>query len=312
MKRTSVLVALVTMLVAPSASAQGPDLSRAEVETAHLAGAVHVIWSPFAGNVGVSAGDDGVLIVDDQMPPLTEKVAAAIDRLDRGGVRYLLNTHWHRDHTGGNAAFGPEASIVAHHNVRRRLSTPQEILGRTYEPMPGEALPVITFSDSVSIWFNGEEIRVLHAPRGHTDGDAIVWFTGSNVVHMGDQFFADMFPFVDLASGGTLDGYIANVERVLDAVPADAVVIPGHGAVSDVDGLRRFHAMLVATRDHVRERIAAGRSLEEIRAEGLPEEWASWAWDFIGEDDWIGVLHAELSGDDRAFEYRAHGHGHGG
>lgn len=308
MKQTIALFALAAIFATAPVAGQEIDLSQEAVETVHAAGDVHVLVSGPAGNVGVLVGDGGVLIVDDQMPPLTAKVAEAIDSLSRGGVRYVLNTHWHFDHTGGNPRFGPEAEIIAHHNVRRRVSTPQTMFGEPQEPLPPEGWPVITFGDSLSVWFAGEEVRAMHLPHGHTDGDAVVWFTGSNVVHMGDQFFADRFPFIDLEHGGTVDGYIANVARVLDALPEGAVVIPGHGDLSDVEGLRRFHRMLVATRDHVKKRVAAGKSLEDIRAEGLPDEWSSWAWDFIGEDDWIGVLHAGVSGDGATLEYREHGH----
>lgn len=236
------------------------------------------------GNVGVSVGEDGMLIVDDQFDSEAGKIAKALEYLGPGALKYVLNTHFHSDHVGGNTVFGAQAPIIAHTNVRKRLQA------------DGTAgLPVITFDESVSLHFNGEEIRVIHFSEGHTDGDAIVFFKGSNVVHMGDHFFSGRFPFIDLNSGGDVRGYIANVASVLEALPKDAVLIPGHGPLSTVGDLKEFHEMLLATSAIVEQQILAGKKLEDIQAASLPAPWSTWSWEFIDTDRWLEILYNGLT-----------------
>jgi cyclase len=270
------------------------DFSKVEMKATHVAGGVHMLEGS-GGNIGVSVGRDGILIVDDQFAPLADKIRAALQKLGEGKLRFILNTHWHGDHTGGNAVFGPEAPIIAHANVRRRLETGMNAPGREVPPAPREALPVVTFDHSLSIHFNDEEIRAIHFAHGHTDGDSVIVFTKSNVVHMGDHFFNGRFPFVDLASGGDVEGYARNVEAVIKQVPADAKVIPGHGPLATVDDLKRFHRMMVETIAIVRQRMQAGKTLDQIKAEGLPEEWKSWDGGFISTTRWLETIHASLS-----------------
>jgi glyoxylase-like metal-dependent hydrolase (beta-lactamase superfamily II) len=251
------------------------------------------------GNIGVSVGPDGILIVDDQFAPLADKIRAALKALGDGKLKFILNTHYHADHTDGNAAFGPEAPIIAQANVRRRLSTEQvsKFFNRTTPAAPKQALPVITFEQSVSVFFNGEEIKVIHFPRGHTDGDSVIFFTGSNVVHMGDDFFAGKFPVVDLEAGGDVEGLTTNVGAIvarLSQVPG-VKFIPGHGPLSTIDDLKAYHQMLVQTTDIVRKRIAAGKTLDQIKAEGLPEEWKSWGTGFIKTDRWLELIYNSLT-----------------
>ena len=259
-------------------------------------GAVHMLRAnPAAGNIGVSVGADGLLIVDDQFAPLADKIQAALIGLADGPLRFILNTHWHGDHTGGNATFGQRAPIIAHTNVRQRLMTEQNIGGRAIPAAPPTAWPVVTFDESVSIHFNGEEIRVVHFPRGHTDGDSVVFFTGSNVVHMGDHFFAGGFPFVDLDSGGDVEQFTANIATVLDQLADDVQVIPGHGPLSSKDELRAYHRMLVETTDIVRQRIAAEQSLEQITRAGFPDEWKDWQAGMVSAERWIAIIHRSLT-----------------
>ena len=243
------------------------------------------------GNIGVSVGADGILIVDDQFAPLADKIKAALRTLGEGKLKFILNTHYHGDHTGGNAVFGPEAPIIAQTNARKRLQ--QGAQGQ--QPAPKEALPVITFDQSVSVHFNDEEIRVLHFPHGHTDGDAIIFFTSSNVVHMGDDFFNGMFPFVDIDSGGDVAGYIKNVGDVLSKLPAGAKIIPGHGPLASADDLKKFHDMLLTTTGIVQQEIKAGKTLDQIKAEGLPDEWKSWGTGFIKTDRWIETIYRSFT-----------------
>ena len=272
------------------------DWSRVEVKVAKAAGNVHLLTGA-GGNVGVSAGPDGILIVDDQYPPMAEKIRAALKGLNAGRLKFVLNTHWHGDHTGGNAAFGPESTIIAHANVRRRMAVTSRVLGETVPPSPKEALPVITFDTVVQIHFNGEEVRVLHFPAGHTDGDSIVFFTDSKVIHMGDHFFAGRFPFVDLENGGSVEGLTRNVAEVISKAPAGVKIIPGHGPLSTVEDLKTFRAMLEETTGIIRQKMAQGKTLEQLKAEGLPEKWSSWGAGFIKTDMWIETVYQSLRRD---------------
>ena len=267
-----------------------------EVSATPVNGAVHMLRAnPAAGNIGVSVGADGLLIIDDQFAPLADKIQAALSGLADGPLRFILNTHWHGDHTGGNATFGQQAPIIAHTNVRKRLMTEQNVGGRAIPAAPPAVWPVVTFDESVSIHFNGEEIRVVHFPRGHTDGDSVVFFTGSNVVHMGDHFFAGGFPFVDLDSGGDVEQCTANIATVLDQLADDVQVIPGHGPLSSKDELRAYHRMLVETTDIVRQRIAAEQSLEQITQAGFPDEWKDWQAGMVSAERWIAIIHRSLT-----------------
>lgn len=294
--RWPVFACLVTTFLFTTSVTGQTDLSKVEVKVTKVAGNVHMLEGA-GGNIGVSVGGDGILIVDDQFAPLADKIKAALKGLGEGKLKFVLNTHWHGDHTGGNAVFGREAPVIAHENVRKRLSTEQksELFKRTTPASPKEALPVITFGQSLAVHFNGEEIRVIHFPRGHTDGDSVIFFTGSNVVHMGDDFFAARFPFVDLESGGKVEGLIKNIGDILAKLPADVKIIPGHGPISTVDDLKLYHRMLVETTDTVRKKIAAGRTLDQIKAEGLPEEWKGWGTGFIKTEMWIETIYRSLS-----------------
>jgi glyoxylase-like metal-dependent hydrolase (beta-lactamase superfamily II) len=275
------------------AAPQGPDLSKVEIKTEKAAGSVYVLFGA-GGNIGVSAGADGLLIVDDQFTPLADKIRAALKPLSPGPLRFVLNTHFHFDHTHANPVFGREALLVAHANVRRRLAVETTVLGQKYPPLPKEGLPVVTYDTTVSLHFNGEEIRVVHFPAGHTDGDSVVFFTASNVIHMGDDFFAGRFPFIDLDNGGSVEGLTRNVGEVLSKAPAGVKIIPGHGPLSTVEDLRAYHSMLVETTELVRARLRAGRTLEQAKAEGLPDKWKEWGAGFINTGDWIGIIYRSL------------------
>ena len=295
MRTRSLFVAALMSAASIPAMAQGNDMSKVEIKPAKVAGSVSMLTGA-GGNIGVSAGPDGVVIVDDQFLPLADRIKAAIKGIAPSGkLAFVVNTHWHGDHTGGNAAFGREATIVAQSNVRKRLGTRQERPGgEVTEASPKEALPIVTFEDGVSLWFNGEEIEIVHVPHGHTDGDVVVFFKGSNVVHMGDQFFNGTFPFIDTSSGGDVSGYVKNVADMLARIPPDAKIIPGHGPLGTVDDLKKFHAMLVATADVVRGEIAKGMSLEDAKKAGLPAEWKGWATKFVTTEFWIESLYNGL------------------
>jgi glyoxylase-like metal-dependent hydrolase (beta-lactamase superfamily II) len=260
-----------------------------EITVTPVAGSVYMLEG-MGGNIGVCIGDDGVMLVDDQMAPVLEKIREAIAGLSHGDLHFIVNTHYHGDHVGNNETLGNEATIIAHSNTRRRLVTAQDIKGETRPPLDPSGWPVITFDDAVTIHFNGEEIQVNHVRAGHTDGDAIVYFTASNVLHVGDQLFTGHFPYVDLEHGGTVAGYAANLDLVLGEFPADARVIPGHGPLSTMDDVRAQRDMVVETVKIVRERMAAGQDLDEIQAGGLPARYDSFDWDFINTERWIETI----------------------
>ncbi len=280
------IVSLVCMGLGVAQALAQRDFSNVEIKAKPVSQNVFMMEGS-GGNIGVSVGTDGILIVDDQFAPLAEKIAAALKKLNPGKLKFVLNTHWHGDHTGGNAFFGADAHIVAHTNVRKRLADSKDT--------KKEALPVITFDQSLSVHFNGEEIKVIHLPPGHTDGDSVVHFTKANVVHMGDQFFAGKFPYIDLGSGGDVAGYVKNVGEVLKQIPADAKIIPGHGPLATVDDLKAFHAMLVETTGLVSKAKAEGKTLEEVKAAGLPEKWKDWGTGFINTSRWLEIAYNSLA-----------------
>ena len=275
---------IMGILVLQTVSAQ-QDFSNVEIKTIPVAKNIYMLQGS-GGNIGVSVGADGILIVDDQFAPLAGKISAALQKLNPGKLKFILNTHHHGDHTGGNAQLGRDAHIVAHTNVRKRLGADQ--------PNGKEGLPIITFDESLSIHFNGEEIKAIHVPAAHTDNDSIIYFTGANVIHFGDTFFSGRFPNIDLNGGGSIRGYIQNVADAIQKTPADAKLIPGHGPLSTVKELKEFHAMLIETSAVVQKAIDAGKTLEQAKAAGLPEKWKTWAAPTLGVDRWIEILYNGL------------------
>jgi len=295
MKRFRLItLAFIFLFLATTAVAQ--DFSKVEIKTIKVAGNVYMLQGA-GGNIGVSVGPDGILIVDDQFEPLADKIKAALKALGDGKLKFVLNTHYHGDHTGSNPVFGPDAPIIAQANVRKRLTLEQQnkFFGWKFPPMAKEGLPVVTFEDAVSVFFNGEEIKVIHYPHGHTDGDSVIFFTGSNVVHMGDDYFNGRFPVVDLENGGDVEGMAKNVGDIISKLPADIKVIPGHGALSNVEELKAFHRMLVETTNIVRKKIKAHKTLAQIKAEGLPDEWKPWAAGYIKTEMWLALIYESLT-----------------
>lgn len=271
------------------------DFSKVEVKAQHVAGSVHMLTGA-GGNIGVSVGDDGIVIVDDQYAPLAPKIEAALAAISKKPVRFVLNTHYHGDHTGGNEHFGKSAPIVAHENVRERLRTGVHRWGTDVPPAPKGALPVLTFRDSVTIHLNGEDVRAVHFPNGHTDGDVVVWFTQSNVVHMGDNFFNGAFPVVDYENGGSVAGVMAAAEKVASMIASDTKVIPGHGPLGDRDSLKRFATMIRETSTAVAAAIESGKTLEQMKADNILGPWAEpWGKGFITPERWLNTLHADLT-----------------
>ncbi len=269
-------------LLATSVFAQ-QDFSKVEIKATQVAKNVYMLEGS-GGNIGVSVGPDGILIVDDQFAPLADKIAAALQQLNPGKLKFVLNTHHHGDHTGGNAAFGAkDAAIIAQTNVRLRLVGDAKT--------PHEALPVVTFDRSASVHFNGEEITLRYLGPAHTNGDTVIQFTGANVIHMGDQFMTGRFPFIDFSSGGDLDGLIKNLHEVIAQAPADVKIIPGHGRLATLQDLKDYLDAIEQTAGIVRKEMAEGKTLEQLRVAGLPEQWKSWGTGFINTNRWIETIY---------------------
>lgn len=289
------MIALLLTLVTWTAFAQQQDFSKVEIKVTKVAGTVYMLQGA-GGNIGVSVGDDGIVIVDDQFAPLAPKIRAALKGITDKPIKFIINTHYHGDHTGGNAEFSKDGPIIAHENVRKRLQTGTTTLGQQNPPAPREALPVITFNDRATVHLNGEDIRAIHMPHGHTDGDAVIWFTQSNVVHMGDDFFNGTFPFVDAENGGSVRGLSMNLEAILAKIRDDTKVIPGHGPLGDKTTLRAFAEMIRTSSAAVEAAMKSGKTLEQIKQEKVLEPWSKWAWNFISLDRWAETLYRDLGG----------------
>lgn len=286
---------ILALVAALPAAAQ--DFSKVEIRTTKLAEHVYMITGA-GGNLGLSVGDDATFLIDDQFAPLTERIDAAIAKVAAKPVRFIVNTHWHFDHTGGNENYGKAGALIfAHENVRKRMGTEQfiEFIKSRQPASPRAALPVVTFTDSMSLHLNGEEIRAIHVAPAHTDGDVIVHFTGSDVIHMGDVFFNEMYPFIDTSSGGRVEGVIAACDRGL-ALAGDATrIIPGHGPLSDRRGLQAYRDMLAAIAGRIRKLVAEGRSIDQIVAAKVTGEFdAEWGKGFIKGDKFAEMVAADL------------------
>jgi glyoxylase-like metal-dependent hydrolase (beta-lactamase superfamily II) len=279
-----------------SASFAQQDFSKVEIKVHKVAGNVHLLEGA-GGNIGVSAGEDGILIIDDQFAGMVEKIRASLKTLHPGSLKFVINTHWHGDHTGGNELLGAQATIIAHDNVRKRLTgeTPSAAPNPNFKPSAKSGLPVITYLQSASVHFNGEEIKLIHFPKGHTDTDTIIYFTRSNVVHMGDHMMTGRFPYVDFNSGGSVEGIERNIGEVIKMLPADVKVIPGHGPLATLDDIRAYHRVLTETIAIVRQQMAAGKSLDDIKKEGLPDKYREWGSGFINTGRWLETLYNGLS-----------------
>ncbi len=290
--------ALAVSLLSVNAINAQRDFSNVEITTTHVGGPVYMLVGA-GGNIGVVMGSDGAFLVDDQYAPLTDKITKAVKAIDDQPLRFVLNTHWHGDHTGGNENLGKTGTvIVAHDNVRKRMSVEQVIkaFGSTVPASPDIALPVITFADAVTFHLNGEEIYAFHVPPAHTDGDSVVHFKTSNIVHMGDLFFNKMFPFIDTSSGGDVHGVIAAADQVLDLIDDQTKVIPGHGPLTDKAGLTAYRDMLVTVRDRVSAMIADGKTLEQVlEAKPTADLEAEWGGGFLTTEPWLGIVFESLS-----------------
>lgn len=290
------LAALALALATTVATAQR-DFSKVEIQATRLGESTYMLTGA-GGNMGLSVGEDAVFLIDDQFAPLTARINAAIAKITPKPVRFVLNTHWHFDHTGGNENYGKAgALIVAHENVRRRMSTDQfiESMKTSIPASPGPALPVVTFTDGVSFHLNGDEIRAMHVARAHTDGDTIVHFLKGDVIHMGDVFFNEMYPFIDLSSGGGIRGTIAACDKVLAIAGPGTQVIPGHGPLTDRAGLQAYRDMLAGVLSRIEPLVREGRKVEEIVAAKPTAQFdGKWGKGFIKPDRFAETVAADL------------------
>ena len=291
-------IGLLALLVVPAlVSAQ--DFDNVKIEAIPLADGLHMLTGR-GGNLAVSTGADGVFLVDDQFAPLTDKIRAAIAEISGAPLRFVVNTHWHGDHTGGNENLGKAGvTIVAHENVRARLSVDQfqAAFNRTVPASPPAALPVITFRTDVTFHLNGQEVHVFHVDPAHTDGDSIVHFRGANTIHMGDTFFNGIYPFIDLGSGGSVDGLVAAADRALELADAETKIIPGHGLLADRAALVTYRDMLAAVRERLRDLIAQGKSADEaVKARPTAAFDAKWGGGFMKPDVFTRIVYSSLKG----------------
>jgi cyclase len=289
-----VIIGFATLLMA-----QNQDFSKVQIKVTKVSGNIYMLEGA-GGNIAASVGEDGIVIVDDQFAPLADKIAAALKGIgvtDKP-VRFVLNTHYHGDHTGGNLAFATSGStVIAQDNVRKRLETGGKAgNGATVGPAPKGALPIITFDHDVTVHLNGEDIRALHFPAGHTDGDAIVFFPKANVVHMGDDFVRYGYPFIDVNSGGSVQGMIAACEKVVAVLPPDVKVIPGHGQLSNLDEVKDYIVMLKGTSAAVEAALKSGKTVDQMKKEKILAAWdKKYSSDFINSDGFIDTLYNSLT-----------------
>ena len=290
------IVLIISCLVAASAFAQ-QDFSKVQIKTIPVADGVYMLAGR-GGNIGLSVGQDGVFLIDDQYAPLTDKILVAISAVTDKPVRFLVNTHWHGDHTGGNENIGKDGTIiVAHDNVRKRLAKGQfiKVFNANIPPAPPTALPVITFADGVTFHWNNETLEVVHSKSAHTDGDAVVYFKSANVVHVGDLFFNGIYPFIDAGSGGSLEGVIAGVDDVLGRIDDNTKVIPGHGPLGNKADLKAYRDMLATVHGRMTELIKKGKNMDEIVAAKPTADYdAKWGGGFLKPDPWVKIVYSVM------------------
>lgn len=274
------------------------DFDKVQIKTIKVQDNIYMLQGQ-GGNIGVSMGEDGVFLVDDQFAPLTEKIKAAISKIGGKDIRFVINTHWHFDHVGGNENMGKTGSvIIAHENVRKRMSTEQLIkfFGKAVPPSPKPALPVITFSEDITVHLNGEKISISHLKNAHTDGDAIVYFEKSNAVHTGDIYFAGMYPFIDISSHGSIQGMISGVKHILSMINDGTKVIPGHGPLSNKAELGNYLKMLEGVKEKIQNLISQGKSLQDVQKTKPTKDFdATWGKGFLSPDKFTQIVYEDLS-----------------
>jgi glyoxylase-like metal-dependent hydrolase (beta-lactamase superfamily II) len=259
---------LAFLFVTISTFSTAQDFEKVKIETIKVADGIYMLLGS-GGNIGVSAGEDGILLVDTQFSELMEKIKSAIAEISKGPIRIVLNTNWHYDHAYGNEPLGKSgALIMAHENSRMRMTREQHYpdFNMNYPAFPEAALPVVTFKDSLTLHFNGDEIQVIHIENAHSDADIVIYFRKANVIHTGDLYFTVLYPYIDVAHGGGIDGMIKAAGRIIGMTDENTKIIPGHGPLSNREELTKYRDMLVTLRDRIKSQIKEGKTLEEILA----------------------------------------------
>jgi glyoxylase-like metal-dependent hydrolase (beta-lactamase superfamily II) len=279
-----------------TAVAQQRDFSNVEIKTHKVTDSIYMLEGA-GGNIGVSAGADGVILIDDQFAPLTDKIVAAIKAISDKEIRFLINTHIHPDHVGGNENLGKQGvQIIAHDNIRSRLAAGVN----NNPPLPDVALPVVTFNDTVTFHMNGEPVKAFKVANAHTDGDTVIHFTDSNVIHTGDVFRTTTYPFIDAANGGSFSGLLDVLQQLYDMSNPETVIIPGHGVITDREMVKEFLTMLVTVRDRIKEQIDQGKTVEDVVAANVTaeydERWAPQPGGFFSKEAFIALVFNELKG----------------
>ena len=301
MKQGTINSLLAGLLLAGSSATLAQSMDDVEIGVESVTDNVYMLTGR-GGNIGLVVTEDGAFMIDDQYAPLTDRIVAAVESVTDQPIRFLLNTHWHFDHTGGNEnmAEGEGTLIVAHDNVRERMSTEQvmEFFDRTVPASPDATLPVVTFNDSMTFHLGGQTIRSVHVPHAHTDGDSVVHLPDANVIHAGDTVFYGLYPFIDVGSGGSLAGMIAAVEHIAEHADENTTIIPGHGPIIDREQLMGYHEMLTTVHERLEQAIADGQSLEEILEADITAEFdEDWGNGFIPPDRWITLIHGGMTAD---------------
>ena len=284
---------------APGAFAQEIEQREVDAETTDLGDGIYMVSTGIAGNLALLNGDDGVVMIDDQLPNTTAAIEGVVVEIaGTSAPRFIVNTHWHGDHTGGNAHFAEQGTTVAaHHNIRTRLENADDDWIRP------ASLPILTFGEDLTFHMNGQTVEVTHIPSAHTDGDAVVYFREADVLHMGDIMFSGLFPFIDLSAGGSVDGYIAGMERGLELAGEETRIIPGHGPISTPADIQASIDMLREAAFRVRTLVEGGADLDAVRAaEPLADFHDDWNWGFITTDRMVQTLYNDAVGNDQSYE----------
>ena len=291
------LSALILAVISSGSVLAGNHWDSVEVQTVPVRDGLYMLMGE-GGNIGVSVGEDGTFIIDDQYAEMTDKISSALGAVSGSTPRFLVNTHWHGDHAGGNENFGKKGSIiVAHENVREALKVEKSIpaFNMVKPPSPKEALPLITYQREMSLHLNGDDLRLYHVANAHTDGDSIVHFSKANVLHTGDVFFNGFYPFIDTASGGSIAGMIAASKKLLDLADENTRIMPGHGPLASKAELQAYHDMLVTAEANIAALKKAGKSVEDVVAAkptaGLDGEWGD---GFLQPDVWVSIVYAGM------------------
>ncbi len=297
----------VAIVLSAGLSHAQTDVATTRIEVSHISGNVYMLTKrrpityrgqsiEWTGNICASVGPEGILLVDNGLAHAADSINAALQNIGQGAIRTIVNTHRHSDHTGANHVLGTRIPIIAHENTRKEMMTEKSYPnGYTIPAAPGEALPTITFTDSLSVHFNGEKVTLLYFPHGHTEGDIVVYFTGSNVLYMGDTYNGHFFPRVV----GDVKAYAENYRRLIHRLPQDVSILSGHRPAASLEDMKVFQSMLSETISAIQEQMSAGKKLDAIKAQGLPERWQWWGREDVinalTEEEWIEVVHHSLS-----------------